>query len=149
MPFTGVNAPAEAFAPPIFADYEMSEIILKACNPNPEDRWQDPEEFRNALVSYMQRNGANDTPIVPPQIEIQDESFEEDAELDSQEEMNAVVDGDSGEVEEAYEETVEALEIDAVASTNESEDTNAEDDDLLSLEFLKEEQLVLILHHHS
>ena len=138
LPFTGANAPAEAFAPPIFADYEMSEIILKACNPNPEDRWQDPEEFRNALVSYMQRNGANDTPIVPPQIEIQDESFEEDAELDSQEEMNAVVDGDSGEVEEAYEETVEALEIDAVASTNESEDTNAEDDDLLSLEFLKD-----------
>lgn len=65
LPFTGDVAPAEKFAPPEFADYEMSEIILKACDPDPEQRWQDPMQMGQALVSYMQRNGANDTPIVP------------------------------------------------------------------------------------
>ncbi len=66
LPFTGEATPDEVFAPPMFADYEMSEIILKACAPNPDDRWQDPIEMGQALVGYMQRNGANDTPIVPP-----------------------------------------------------------------------------------
>ena len=50
---------------PEFADYEMAEIILKACAANPDDRWQDPMEMGQALVGYMQRNGAHDTPIVP------------------------------------------------------------------------------------
>ena len=52
--------------PPDYADYEIAEIILKACADNPEDRWQDPVEMGQAIVSYMQRNGAHDTPIVPP-----------------------------------------------------------------------------------
>lgn len=56
---------AELVAPD-YADYEMAEIILKACAANPEDRWQDPVELGQALVSYMQRNGAHDTPIAPP-----------------------------------------------------------------------------------
>ena len=54
----------EPLAPPAYADYEMAQIILKACAVNPEDRWQEPMEMGQALVSYMQRNGANDTPIV-------------------------------------------------------------------------------------
>ncbi|MBR3978055.1 MAG: fibronectin type III domain-containing protein [Oscillospiraceae bacterium] len=53
------------FAPPAYADYEMAEIILKACAQNPENRWQDPVEMGQALVGYMQRNGANDTSITP------------------------------------------------------------------------------------
>ena len=52
-------------APPIYADYEMSQIILKACDPNPEQRWQDPLQLGQELVAYMQRNSVNDTPIVP------------------------------------------------------------------------------------
>lgn len=64
LPFTGEFAPAEIFQPPAYADYEMSEIILKACAPNPADRWQDPIEMGHAIVGYMQRNGANDTPII-------------------------------------------------------------------------------------
>jgi len=59
------NAP---LLPPDYADYEMSEIILKACDPDPEKRWQDPIEMGQALVSYMQRNDVNDTPIVPAPI---------------------------------------------------------------------------------
>lgn len=67
LPFDG-NPPEEAFPPPENADYEMAEIILKACAPDPADRWQDPVQMGQALVSYMQRNGANDVPIVPPVI---------------------------------------------------------------------------------
>lgn len=67
LPFEG-QAPAEALPAPIYADYEMAEIILKACDPDPELRWQDPIQMGQALVSYMQRNGANDTPIVPAPV---------------------------------------------------------------------------------
>jgi len=52
--------------PPANADYEMAEIILKACAPKPQDRWADPMEMGQALVAYMQRNSVNDTPIMPP-----------------------------------------------------------------------------------
>ncbi len=65
LPFEG-NAPKEVLPAPMYADYEMSEIILKACAPNPEDRWQDPSQMGQALVGYMQRNGATDMPIIPP-----------------------------------------------------------------------------------
>ena len=64
LPFVGDNASEEPFEAPAYADYEMAEIILKACAPDPKNRWQDPTEMGQALVSYMQRNGANDTPIV-------------------------------------------------------------------------------------
>lgn len=68
----------QAFPPPAYADYEMSDIILKACALRPEDRWQDPVEMGQALVSYMQRNGANDTPVIPdaPSTEANIESYE-------------------------------------------------------------------------
>lgn len=65
LPFKDDTAPAETFAPPAWADYEMAEIILKACAPDPADRWQDPAQMGQALVSYMQRNGAHDVPITP------------------------------------------------------------------------------------
>ena len=61
-------AAGEALPAPAYADYEMAQIIEKACALRPEDRWADPIEMGQALVSYMQRNGANDTPIVPPVI---------------------------------------------------------------------------------
>lgn len=67
--FNGGNLPNLAdpatLPAPDYADYEMAEIILKACSACPEDRWQDPVEMGQAIVSYMQRNGAHDTPIVP------------------------------------------------------------------------------------
>lgn len=64
LPFADAYAPGIKFDAPLYADYEMSEIILKACDPDPSVRWQDPIEMGQALVSYMQRNGANDTPII-------------------------------------------------------------------------------------
>lgn len=65
LPFAD-HAPAKALPAPMNADYEMAEIIAKALNPNPRKRWQTPIEMGQALVSYMQRNTINDTPIVPP-----------------------------------------------------------------------------------
>lgn len=69
--------PEQPLAPPANADYEMSEIILKACAVAPEDRWEDPAQMGQAMVSYMQRNGANDTPIVPPVVPLPEEPIEE------------------------------------------------------------------------
>lgn len=71
LPFEG-SAPSEPLPPPEHADYEMATIILKACDPNPETRWQDPAQMGQALVAYMQKNTVNDTPIVPPAIPIED-----------------------------------------------------------------------------
>ena len=59
-------ANGEPVSPPVCADPEMAEIICKACAYNPEDRWQTPAQMGHALISYMQRNGADDIPIVPP-----------------------------------------------------------------------------------
>lgn len=53
---------------PIYADYELAGIILKACAFKKEDRYQTPEEFKQALVLYMQRNEVSDSLIVPPII---------------------------------------------------------------------------------
>lgn len=65
LPFNDELQPGDTLPAPLYADYEMTEIILKACNPNPDERWQNPTEMGQAIISYMQRNGANDTPIVP------------------------------------------------------------------------------------
>lgn len=69
LPFAPGVTPDGRFDAPLYADYEMSEIILKACDPNPEARWQDPVEMGQAIVSYMQRNGANDTPIITASVQ--------------------------------------------------------------------------------
>lgn len=82
LPFRTDSAPEEAFPPPAYADYEMAEIILKACAPDPADRWQDPAEMGQALVSYMQRNGVNDTPIVPISVAVEVENETEQPECD-------------------------------------------------------------------
>ena len=69
IPFE-TKAPMMILPAPLNADYEMAEIILKACDPNPRKRYQTPVEMGKALVSYMQRNRVNDVPIVPPGVEI-------------------------------------------------------------------------------
>lgn len=54
-----------AIPAPAYADYEITEIIMKACADDPAERWQNPAEFGQALITYMQRNGAYNTPITP------------------------------------------------------------------------------------
>ena len=91
LPFSGTYAPNEKLPAPEYADYEMAEIILKACDPDPANRWQDPVEMGQALVGYMQRNGANDTPIVPPVIPlVETEPVENTAESEICEEIEDI-----------------------------------------------------------
>ena len=53
---------------PLYADYELAEIIQKACAYKPEDRYQTPDEMRVALEQYMRRNAVSDHLIVPPLV---------------------------------------------------------------------------------
>jgi len=98
---------SEPYPAPDYADYEISEIILKACNPNPAERWQDPAEMGQALVSYMQRNGAHDSPIVPiieqPESPV-DEEPETSTEQAVPEDTEQVESGDAPTQEDANEE---------------------------------------------
>ncbi len=68
LPFDGA-APSEILPPPIYADYEMAEIILKACHPDPKQRWQEPTKMAHALIDYLQTYGAPEAPIIPPVLE--------------------------------------------------------------------------------
>ena len=58
----------EALPAPLYADYELAEIIQKACAHKPEDRYQTPDEMRVALEQYMRRNAVSDHLIVPPLV---------------------------------------------------------------------------------
>ena len=74
-------------SPPDYADYEMAEIILKACAPDPNDRWQDPAQMGQALVDYMQRNGAHDRPIVPTPVTQPEEPAQAPADCETEEQL--------------------------------------------------------------
>lgn len=116
--FNGGQLPSKEdgfLAPPAYADSEMAEILLKACDPEPAQRWQTPAEFGQALVNYMQKNGVHDTPIVPVPTE-------EPASI------NTVADTEpSGRFEELPEEPVSAPEATAANdSTTGNEAAEAE-----------------------
>ena len=91
LPFEGM-APDEPLPPPMYADYEMAEIILKACAPKPEDRWQEPAQMGQALVAYMQRNEVNDTPIIPPKVAEPEYAPEDAPEAEASEETAPAAD---------------------------------------------------------
>lgn len=129
LPFKGDAAPDEAFPPPAYADYEMAEIIMKACDPNPANRWQDPVEMGQALVSYMQRNSVNDTPIVP--VVVETPAFDEVEDQVADEENVADTEATEDEVseeavaqDEMTEEAPSDTEDDADAIYTEDEDGN-------------------------
>lgn len=88
LPFDG-SAPHEPLPAPLYADYEMAQIILKACAPDPADRWADPAQMGQELVNYMQRNGVEDEPIIPPPVQIPDGSEDAEEEFLSEEENDA------------------------------------------------------------
>lgn len=79
LPFSG-NAPSEELAPPMYADYEMAHIILKACHPDPLQRWEDPTKMAQALIDYLQHFGAPEEPIIPPVMEMPEEEETPDEE---------------------------------------------------------------------
>lgn len=134
LPFQGQTAPGEAFPPPEFADYEMAEIILKACAPDPKDRWQNPSQMGQALVTYMQRNGANDTPIIA--LVDSQPAAPEEAPAQALEEETSVQ--EDGETETA--ETGEATESqpEEKAESQPEEGTEYYQDELGNLSFLED-----------
>ncbi len=156
LPFDG-PAPTGPLEAPLYADYEMTEIILKAIDPDPAVRWQDPITMGQALVSYMQRNGANDTPIVPPAAIVtdtelaQEEPAEEPTEEPADDAEQILLDGfDLDELlaedgEQPQEEVIEpaqvpSTEVDEAVDNpqEEAEETaeNSEDEDFTNLTFL-------------
>lgn len=148
LPFEG-RATDEVLPAPEYADYELAEIILKACAPDPKDRWQDPYEMGQALVAYMQRNGVNDTPIVVSTESHEEEPVEEaPAESELPEEPETEVTDPSVEqiclddfyeyfTQEEAEEEPEGPQADA-AEENTAEETEPaeEEEDYLNLSFL-------------
>ena len=60
----------EPLPPPENADYEIAEILFRACAPDPKDRWEGPASMGQALVAYQQRNSLRDTPIAPPSAQL-------------------------------------------------------------------------------
>ncbi|MBR4017573.1 MAG: protein kinase [Oscillospiraceae bacterium] len=134
LPFNDEIQPGDKLPAPLYADYEMSEIILKACDPTPENRWQDPMQMGQAIVSYMQRNGANDIPIVP--MPVQDEITEESVE-ESEEEISEIV---AEESVDADSETINATESVIEEDTSSIEETSAEESDTESTEVLSFEE---------
>lgn len=62
----GVLLDKNNLSAPSYADDELAQIILKAVDPDPANRWETPAQMGQMLVAYMQKNGAFDIPIIPP-----------------------------------------------------------------------------------
>ena len=108
-------AAGEPMVPPAGAGEEMCAIITKACAYAPEDRWQSPAELGHALISYMQRNGAEDIPITAPEAP----EPEEEPVVEESEEEPVV---EESEVDEPVVETVEVTEEAPVAEETPAEE---------------------------
>lgn len=61
--------------PPVNGDEQINRILLKACNPNPEERWQTPLEMEQALITYLQSSTINATPLLTPAAPAEKTSF--------------------------------------------------------------------------
>ncbi len=129
--------PGEELTPPAYADYEMAEIILKACDPNPENRWQDPQQMGQAIAGYMQRNTVNDDPIIPPPPAPDPAPVEEELpeETENQAEEALLTEADTDEepiqmeepVEKAVPEAPETDEVEDLPSDEPASDAEVED----------------------
>lgn len=116
---------------PEYADEELSQIILKACACNPENRWQDPAQMGQMLVEYMQKYGVNDIPIVPL---IEPEESEETPEEDMPEEAAV-----SAQQPDITEDTAEILEmIDALIPEEEISPEAASEEESMEAEEVPE-----------
>ncbi len=59
---------SEPLNAPVNADQEIWEIVMKACAPDPADRWESPTAMGQALVAYMQRNTIDNIPLTEPVV---------------------------------------------------------------------------------
>ena len=115
-------ANGEPLPTPMYADYEMGQIIAKACAYDPEQRWANPSEMGHALIAYMQQYGANDIPIGPIVIP----EFEPDKKLSQEEPETEEI---SGEIpaEETGEEAVTG-EIGEASADEETEEGSVDEE---------------------
>ena len=74
----------EALPAPLYADYELVEIICKACAYDPAERYQTPDEMRVELEQYMRRNAVSDHLIVPPLVTDGETLSPEEAEAETE-----------------------------------------------------------------
>ena len=123
LPFNDDIHPGDTLPAPLYADYEIGEIILKACAANPDDRWQDPIDMRQAIINYMQRNGAMDTPIVP--MPSQEASISEEAKenVDTSTADEESDTQDTANTEDTVESSVEENEIIDIPEQDQDTDT--------------------------
>ena len=130
---------------PANADYELAEIILKACALNPRNRYQTPIEMGQALVSYMQRNVVNDDPILPPvgmpivmddqdQVDISDDSIpsEEDGQDLPQENLSTEADEIVQSIDQLLNDPEEELQEEPADEQEDSTDEQEEIDESVS-----------------
>ena len=144
LPFEG-RAPSDVLPAPAYADYELADIILKACAPDPKDRWQDPYEMGQALVAYMQRNGVNDIPIVTSTETREEEISEEPEQSDDSFETEETIAEDPTVEQICLDDFYEVITQD-VQTVNEQDeevhidvldsDADTDDEDYLNLTFL-------------
>lgn len=123
LPFNDEITPGDKLPAPLYADYEMSEIILKACDPDPAERWQEPTQMGQAIVAYMQRNGALDAPIVPqpaPEENVTEDDVPPQVEETPSETEETPIPAEVTEIQEA--DTVDADEEDNTLVTDELAD---------------------------
>lgn len=114
---------------PLYADYELAEIINKACAFHPENRYQTPEELQQALIQYMQRNSISDSLIVPPIVT--DEKTELVTDLEEEETATPLSATDVSRLDAAFIENF-TPDLDAVNAIPEApqQDAEASSDDL-------------------
>lgn len=141
LPFEGDTAPAQVFEPPMYADYEMAEIIAKACAPDPADRWQTPAEMGQALVSYMQRNTVNETPIIPPVEKVAEPEpnpDEEEPAVEEETDVENLLEIVGEEIAAEADDTIDSEIAEEVASEPSDPEPFYEEDDCGNLSFLEE-----------
>lgn len=124
LPFDGIQAPSTEYPAPAYAEEEFAQIILKAIYPNPAERWQNPTEMGQAIVSVMQRKGVSDAPIVPVVAVAEDEQqIAEPAEMEEIAEEAPTVETSEKIAEEDVTEVVEITPVVEQSETEEPENT--------------------------
>ncbi len=121
IPFKGKQRPEEALPSPLNADYELAEIIMKAIDPDPANRWTDPKDMGKALAEYMQRNAINDVPITPhTPLDVKPEDILPVEKNVQPEPEEAVTEAAEAPAVQAEEEIAEAMDEVVSASTEEA-----------------------------
>ena len=105
---------------PQYADYELAEIISKACSLDPKDRYASFADLKQELTLYMRRNEVSDQLLVPPLPEESEPEEEPAAEPAEAVEEKPAAESTEAVEEEPAAEPAEAVEEKPVAEPAES-----------------------------